>query len=58
MTTIHVWKGTQLKHNHEFEVLNKMDDILQNVEVAASSTVQVPQFLVECHIHLFFHLDL
>ena len=32
-------KGTQLQHNHEFEVLNNMDDILQSVEIAASSTV-------------------
>ena len=39
MRTIHVWKGTQLQHNHEFEVLNNMDDILQSVEIAASSTV-------------------
>ena len=39
MRTIHVWKGTQLQHNHEFEVLNKIDDILQSVEIATSSTV-------------------
>ena len=39
MRTIHVWKGTQLQQNHEFEVLNKMDDILQSVEIATSSTV-------------------
>ena len=31
MTTIHVWKGTQPQHNHEFEVLNNMDDVLYNV---------------------------
>ena len=31
MTTIHVWKGTQPQHNHEFEVLNNMDDVLYSV---------------------------
>ena len=25
------WKGTQPQHNHEFEVLNNMDDVLYSV---------------------------